>query len=357
MWRAKNYLKIPTLHEIRSVLIVKLSSIGDVVHTLPVLSALKENAPGLKVGWIVEDRCADVINKNPYIDALFIFRRKEMIEALKKGLIGKAYNILFSLIKDIRGHHFDLSLDFQGLLKSSFWVVAARTKWKIGCYGLKEGSRFISHEIKEGKGVHAVLRNLAVIKRMGIEVESINFPIVIDKDTNEWVEKFLNGIISKDTPLVLFNLGASLPQKKWPAKNWKRLASILIERDIKILLLGTIEENTIAQELIEELPSIASAVSKTSLMQAAGIMSKADLMISADSGPIHIASAIGIPVIGLYGPDSPLLTGPFTEKKRVFYLNLPCSPCYKRPVCNGSFECMDKITPEDVAKAVIELLY
>jgi heptosyltransferase-1 len=352
----KNLLKLdPRIH--KSLLVVKLSALGDVIHALPAAAALKRAYPWLKISWVTEDRYASILKRCPDLEEVVIFPREKIREAWQGKAPLKAWEILTELFRLLRGKDFSLSIDLQGLAKSAMMVFMAKAPVRLGCTGLKEGSYLFSRMVPQGQGLHAVERNLKVAEFLGAVPAPATFPLFLKEPEVGQARVLLNGLRGRN-PIVGLHLGASLPQKTWPLFRWEELVEGLCRRKgCGIALLGLEKDKPMAGSLMRRAGGQGvDLTGKTDLLTLAGVLSLLEVLISADSGPLHIAAALNIPVVGLYGPDYPSFTGPYTAKKKVFWAGLSCSPCYKRPRCAPPYPCMEAISAPEVLKAAGQFL-
>ena len=342
-----------------TLLVVKLSALGDVIHALPAVHALKTRYPWLPISWVVEDRCAPILYRCPHLKEVIVFPRQTIKFLWEKGEKGKALSHLWEFLKGLRARKFSHSIDLQGLAKSALMVMAAGAKERIACTGLKEGSSLITRSVPEGEGIHAVERNLKVAEFLGAGVKEAYFPIILQEEEKDRAEALLCGDEEKK-PLVGLHLGASLPQKTWSFGKWQELIGELQhqEKGLGLVLLGLERDRDLAENLMAgaEDPLI-DLTGKTGLFELAAVLSLLRVLVSGDSGPLHIAAALGIPVVGLYGPDHPRFTGPYTGRGVVIQKGLSCSPCYKRPSCAAPYPCMEAISAGEVLEAVKNFLY
>jgi lipopolysaccharide heptosyltransferase I len=346
-------------HHIRSLLLVKLTSLGDVIHALPTAISLKESFPFLKIHWVVEDRCAPILENQPFLDSVIIYPRRELQSLLSKGRMGPALKLLRDLRRKLRALKTDLSIDLQGLAKSALMVWLARAPERLGCFGLKEISYLLSKSLPEGKDLHAVERNLKVAEFLGADIENPNFLIGLREEEKRQADEFLRHLgVGPGTGLIGLQAGASLAQKCWPIEKITALAERISGLpDIRPVLFG---DQADRERLGPYGPQMSSRVINTlgelSLRQLAAMIDRCRMFIGADTGPLHLAVALGLPVIALCGADDPRWTGPYGPGHRVHYKKLSCSPCNKNPVCQGRFDCMEAIEVDEVMESVESLL-
>jgi len=337
-----------------NILIVKLSAIGDVVHTLPSLSALRKLYPAADITWVIEEAASDLIKDHPYLDRVVVSHRKCWIRDLKKGQIGKTIKDIRSFIRAVRERPYDLVIDFHGLLKSAIIVFLTSGRRKLGYHSMQELSGlFLNEKILEDMGKHAVLRYLDFPRYLGADLGEPEFLIPIQQENRERVEELLkaNRIDRKDG-FVVVNPIAFWETKLWEDEKFARLCDLIVERlKVSVIFTGSESESIHRIQFLMTLPSI-NLGGRTTLRDLAYLYQLGALLVTTDSGPMHLAAAMGTPVIALFGPTDPLRTGPFGQGHTVIRKGLPCSPCFLKKCATK--KCMREITVEDVFREVKE---
>jgi lipopolysaccharide heptosyltransferase I len=335
------------LEEFHRILIIRLSGIGDVVHTLPLLGALRKRYPRAYIAWLVQKKAEQLLLGHPYLDELIVFERDTWISGL------------LPLIKKLREKRFDLVVDSHGQFRSGLFAYITGAKARLG-FNAKDSrefnSLFINLKAPPFPGNwHAVERYLALAGLLGAEIEKKEFIIQIGNPEKEYIERFLTKEgIEKEELVIALNPGSSWKSKIWPGRKYAHLADILIKKfKAKVVLLwGPGEEKLIASitNSMKEEPIIAP---RTDLKQLTFLISRCTLFIGSDSAPLHIASAVSIPAIGLYGPTDAQRNGPYGSrnvviKKDINMLSCPRKGCRR---CRRN-DCMELITVEEVVKQV-----
>jgi heptosyltransferase I len=345
--------------KISRVLIIKLTSLGDVVHALPVAARLKETFPHLELHWVVEDRCAPLLENHPLLASVIVYPRKKIQACLKDRNWGQALKELWDLRQSLRRLDIQLSIDLQGLAKSGMMALMAWAPHRIGCSGLREISYWISRSLPEGRDLHAIDRNLKVPEFLGAPSGVPKFIMGLTPEEEQWAESFLNPHrIPEDSNLIGLQIGASFQQKCWPIPKWLTLIKKLSENPkLRLILFGDQSDRDRLDSHISDIPSrVISTVGDLSLRQLMALIQRCRIFIGADTGPLHLAVGLGLPVIALYGADAPQWTGPYGPRHRVHYKKLPCSPCYKKPTCQGRYDCLEAIGVDEVLDSVQEQL-
>ncbi|MBW2569966.1 MAG: lipopolysaccharide heptosyltransferase II [Deltaproteobacteria bacterium] len=344
-----------------NILIVKLSAIGDVIHTLPVLNAARKHYPDAHITWLVEEAAYSIIKGNKTLDRIIVSKRKTWI----KGLLGryrlKNIREICSFIKQLRDTEYDIILDFQALLKSGILIGLARGKRKIGFdKGMQHQEHsyiFLNERVPPvDMEVHALTRGMRLLKTIGISSNDIEYNIYISDQDRKKADDLLRQHEKKEYKL----LAAINPVAKWETKLWDnakfaKLADSLIKQyNARVFFTGSAEDRELTLDIISRMKGKAyNLAGMTSLKTLTAVYKKADFVVSTDTGPMHLAAAVGTPVVALFGPTAPWRTGPFGAGHQIIRADLKCSPCFKRQ-CK-TFDCMKQISVEQVLVGVERL--
>lgn len=343
----------------KSILIIKLSAIGDVVHALPLLEVLRKNFPEARLDWVVEEESSQIIDEHEEIDNVIISRRKSWQKRLLKGREGAAaLGEIKQFLKTLRSHEYDLVIDLQGLFKSAILTGLSKGKRKIGGNWGREGSQLFLTERPFLADVeeHAVDRYLKAAEYLEGEKNSWNGRVPIRKSDMRSIDRLLHYKGIEDEILVAINPMAKWKTKLWESKKFAILADRLQkELACKIIFTGSRQDRAEMDEIIESMDEQAvNLAGQTGLKELAYLYSKCQLLITTDTGPMHIAAAMGCPVVALFGPTAPWRTGPYGRGHKVVRDDIECSPCFKKR-CNH-VSCMKNITVDKVFETVKEKL-
>jgi lipopolysaccharide heptosyltransferase I len=338
------------------ILIIKPSSLGDIIHSLPFLKALRDAFPESFIVWVIDKNLTGVLEGNPLVNELITFDKDTWKQPAN---LPKTVSEMIKMIKKLRAQKYDIVVDLQGLLRSGIMTFFALSPSKIGFRHAREGSRlFYNRAVSANGSTHAVDKNLEVAKSLGANINSIEFPLHIH-DAERKAVKNLVGDISEYAVVIP---SARWETKKWPSENFGRLISHL---SIPCAVTGSISERETVQQVMRfsEGKGI-NLCGKTSLKQLIALIAGAKLVISNDSGPMHIGVALGVPVIALFGPTDPLKTGPagwsevYSEREekrlKVLKTSANCAPCLKKK-CRDHI-CMQEIRVDNVLAEVKEYL-
>jgi heptosyltransferase-1 len=322
----------------RKILIIKPSSLGDIVHSLPFLNTIRKRFPGAEIHWVVARGFEGLLDGHPMIDRLWIINK----DAWKKiGNIRGTLSELSSLFREFKMAEFDLAIDLQGLLRSGVITAATGAPVRIGFKEAREGSRlFYTHKVEGGMGIHAVDRYLKIADFLGCDVSEIGFPIP--------VFNIQHSTFNIHSPYAVLVPGARWKTKTWPAENFGKLSALL---PLETVIVGSGSDEVIADEIVVLSGGKAiSLAGKTDLKELIEIMRKARFVVSNDSGPMHIAAALGVPVFATFGPTDPLRTGPYGKGHTIIKADVSCSPCFRKK-CDD-MNCMKRLSVEKVYKEI-----
>jgi heptosyltransferase-1 len=324
---------------INKVLIVKPSSLGDVVHSLPFLNALKTCLPHAKIHWVIAKGLEGLLEGHPMIDRLLIIH-KDMWKKLSNAR--HTMKEITSLLKKLKNEKYDLVIDLQGLLRSGIITKATGAPLRVGFREAREGSRFFyTHKVEGGKNIHAVDRYLKVVEFLGCDIQDVRFPLPSNP-----VSSFKHSLMSENYAVLI--PGARWRTQVWPAEKFGELASKL---SIKTLILGTKSEIGAADTIssLSQGKSLSLA-GKTSLKELVEIIRHAQFVLSNDSGPMHIAAALHVPVFALFGPTDSIRTGPYGKGHTIIREDVTCAPCFKK-TCKD-MKCMNNLSAEKVHEII-----
>lgn len=335
-----------------NILVVKLSAIGDVIHTLPSLAALRRAFPQAHITWLVEEAAAEIILDHPDLNLVLISQRKTWMKKMKEGRVRESLREIKDFIFLLRERKFDLVIDFHGLFKSAFLVFLSRGGRKIGYDSYQELSGFFYREkIKEDMHKHAVDRYLDFLTYLGVDDGKPEFKIATGEKNKEKIQRLLAEDHVRG-PFIVINPVAYWETKLWDDERFAALCDRLGEEYplLPVILTG---QHSPSLEKIRSLCHRSDVVNweeKTTLKDLAELYQRAALLITTDSGPMHLAAAVGTPVVALFGPTNPLRTGPYGSGHVVIQEPLSCVPCFLKK-CD-KMTCMKGITVDAVMQGV-----
>jgi lipopolysaccharide heptosyltransferase I len=308
------------------IAIVRLTSLGDLVHTLSVAHAIRLHNPKDYIVWIVEEHERTLLLDNPAVDEVVVGPTRVWRRELRTpaGAI-KVLRELKELSDRLRALQIDVAIDAQGLLKSSIFTMLTHAPVRIG-FGWRSAreslsSLFTTHRVTPPPGVvHMVEWHLSLLAPLGIPVQEIGFPLPVVPEAEAKAAVVLQGHgVGPQDHVVTLIPTTRRPPKQWPLAFFRQLAERLAEDDPKariLLLVGPGEEGLLPV-LTQGLDGSAIPVSTTSIPESVAFLRRTHLVVGNDTGPLHLAAALGIPTIGLYGPTRPEVNGPYGPQVRV----------------------------------------
>jgi lipopolysaccharide heptosyltransferase I len=328
------------------VCLIKPSSLGDVVHGLPVLSALRAHWPDAHLAWVVNRGLRGLLDGHPDLDEVIPFDRPKL--GLTPDKIAWTAHFLIGL----RRKGFDLAIDLQGLLRSGIIARATGAPVRVGLAEAREGSRyFYTHRVGSmGRESHAVDRLLEVAEAFGADVARPRFRLAFGAEDADWARTILQAI---PRPRLAVNVGARWLTKRWPPEQFAEVARRAVElQGAGLILVGAPEDRPLVDALKAALGPIESLdlCGRTSLSKLAALASEVDVFLSNDTGPLHLAAAAGPRVVGVYTCTSPSRTGPYGPGAVAVSSCVWCAPSFVKSC--PRLECMSELTPDRVWAAV-----
>jgi lipopolysaccharide heptosyltransferase II len=348
----------------KRILIVKPSSLGDVVHTLPVVHALKRCFPSCRIGWIVQESLRPILENDPAVDEIIpILIPSTSDPNAPKGIFlqaaGATVRTLAHLRRNFQSRPYDLVLDLHASFRSGLLALTNPGGLRIGFADAREMNTFFQHRriAADPRKPHAVDKNLAFSDYLECPSAPEDFRAATGPAEREKARVFLEqaGMGATDR-LVYANPAARWETKFWTVKAWAELADLFIGRGAARVVFGggpgdAAYIGEIAKAMRE--PAV-SAAGRLSLSESVALLERADVYVGVDSGPMHIAAFIGTPVVALFGPTDPAKVGPYGAGHKVIRRNdLDCLACRKRS-CNNR-RCLEDITAEEVFRETVEL--
>ncbi|MBN1547666.1 MAG: glycosyltransferase family 9 protein [Syntrophaceae bacterium] len=337
-----------------NVLIVKLSAVGDVIHTLPSLTALRNLYPSAHITWLIEEAAADIVRDHPDLDGVIISRRKAWLKEIKAGHLREPLREIGAFLRALRDRNYDLVIDFHGLFKSAVLVFLVRGKRKLGYDSYQELSGlFYNEKIPEDMHKHAVDRYLDFPRYLGAASVTPEFKIAVGSDNREKVDALL-AVNQIRGPFIAINPMAYWDTKLWREEHFAALCDRIGEAyGISVVLTG---QPAPSLEKIRAMSryGVINLEGQTTLKDLAELYRRAVLLITTDSGPMHLAAAMDTPVVALFGPTDAQRTGPYGARHMIIREPLSCAPCFRKQ-CR-EMTCMENITVEKVFAAVQDML-
>jgi ADP-heptose:LPS heptosyltransferase len=348
----------------KRILIVRLSSFGDVIVTLPVARAIKATYPRAHVAWLIQSGLQDMLKHNPYVDEVIPVDLLSVTDKYATPLtwIRGSVRLVQNLVRTsrlFRERPFDVVFDFQALFKSGIFAYLNRGAARYGFKNARECSRvFLNHPIfVRDKSRHAVYNFLDFAAHFGCETEPVEFPIYVSQEDRNHVDRLLQSEgVGDDDFTVFFSATARWESKYWDQSSFATVADKLVERyNAKPIFSGLPSEEPYLRQITELMHEKGIVLAgKTTIPQFFALMQRCGLFVGIDGGAMHTAAAMGIPVVALFGPAITSWIGPFGQEEGIITLNLPCAPCNKKRCADR--RCMTGITPQMVLDRVAKIL-
>ena len=333
------------MNDYRHILVIKPSSMGDIVHAMPTCAAIRRAYPKARLTWLVKREWAGLVERIEGVDRVW---------PVDSTLIG-----WLSQVSPLRAEHFDLVIDLQGLLRSAAIGWLSGSPLLVGFTNGREGSPWFYSKLVPVPSLemHAVDRYLLVAKAVGaVAFGTPEFCFRIPQSDHDQVDRLLSRSgVAPGTSWVAMNVSARWSTKRWPAESFAEVADRLQQEGYgSVVLIGGPGERAKVATVTGQMKTPAiDLTGATTVGLLPALLSKASLLITNDSGPMHIAAAVGTPVVALFGPTSALLTGPYGAGHSVLTGNVSCRPCFSRTCSNVlPLECLRAVSPEQVLAAV-----
>lgn len=326
--------------------------IGDVVMTLPAITAVREAYPEARISILVKPWVADLLRISPDVDEVIVYERPGVHE----GLGG-----LFRLVRELKTKKFDMAILLQNAIEAAIIAWLARIPVRAG-YNTDGRGIFLTHSAirsKEILRVHQVEYYLGMLKALGLGAGRKDVRLLIGEEEKAFSDRILKERgIAEASLLIGLAPGATYgPAKRWYPERFASVADRLIERfSARVLLFGSAGDHEVARSIQGKARNaLVDLTGETTLREAISLIARCRLFVSNDSGLMHVAGALGTPTVAIFGSTNPLTTSPVGQKSIVITKNVDCSPCLKE-TCPTDFICMDLITTDEVYNTAVALL-
>lgn len=306
------------------VAIVKLSSLGDVIHALPVAHGLKAEKPETAISWIAEVREAAILRGHPDLDAVIsVDTRRWRRQVRSPGGARQVWREVGALRRELAGARFDVAIDLQGLLKSGWVTALTRAPLRIGFTPGRSreplGAFFTNSRVcPPASARHMVEQYCALLAPLGVRPLRREFALRVEPAASVAIDDFLHRSgVKRDDRLIALNPGAGRAEKRWPLRHFRTLANQLwAEAGARVLIVWGPGEEQPARLLAAGLASAPILAPPTDLVTLAALLARCSVVVGSDTGPIHLAAALGTPTVGIYGPTSAERNGPYGPRAR-----------------------------------------
>ena len=347
---------------LKKILIIRLSALGDSIHTLPLANALRKTYPDIQLDWIVEDKAEKFIVNNPLLDNVYVLERKKW----KKSGVLTAFKAFFEIIKKIQNERYDIVIDTQQLFKSSVIMGLSKGKRKISLDDGREFSFLFANEIIKTNrkqfdiNRHVVKRNLEIAQYLGCKDMKPEF--VLPDLSSEYSQNIIDIInnLDKTKKTIVIAPATTWENKHWSVQGWIELINEF-KKECNIIITASEKEKTLTSQILSKISdgNITDLSGMTSLADLVYIFKHSNLVISPDSGSAHIAWAAAQPsIITLFFATSAKRTAPFGGKYYSISAKSACSPCMKKHCTQKTLKnnCINDIKPEEIINIVKKVL-
>ncbi len=362
--------------EFQRILLIKFSATGDVVQTVPVLNKLRRRYPHARIDWLMRPGVADLLQYDLAITNVVPMPREDWSKPWRLAPYARAAQ----LVALLRSAQYDLVVDLQGQLRSAVFAFATGAPVRIGFdrprasawaqsarrypeatrkhawQGAREGAwlAYTHHIAVPNLNLHAVDRYLGVVPMLGLDDGPADFSFPIPDAASDRVEVLLRDHDVDQSKLVVMAPGTVWETKQWPPERFAAVARHCLEGNLAVVLIGSDGERALCESVRQQAPGTVNIAGETTLSELAALLRMARLCISNDSGPMHLAVALGRPVVSIFGPTSPLWAGPYHRPDAVVRADVPCAPCYLRLLarCPHDHACMQEVAAQAVIARV-----
>ena len=356
--RARRGRQLPA-GRVARILVVRLSARGDLAFASPLAGALRRRYPEARIAWVAEERTADVILHNPHLDEVIVWERGAWKRLLRRGRWGTLAREVADFFGGLRERRFDVAIDAQGLLRSGLVAFLSGAPVRVGL-GSREGSRLLMTRVVERggdeRGIASEYRFLAEV--LGLPTDRFAMEIPRGREESARVALMLEDVgLSGD--FVAVCPFTTRVHKHWFEDRWAELIELALARiGVGVALLGGPADRAAADRILGAVadagpnaPPLADLVGRTTLGEAATVVSRCSALVGVDTGLAHMAHAFGRPATLLFGSNTPYLDPP-GPRATILHSGRPCSPCRGRLVCDGRIDCMRDIPVEQVFAAL-----
>jgi heptosyltransferase-1 len=363
------------------ILLIKPSAVGDVIHTVPVLAKLRARYPKARIDWLLTPAIAEFIGHHPALSKVVPFDRQTFS---RFGRSWKASAGLLQLLTAIRQARYDLVIDLHGQFRSALFTLVSGAPVRIGFdrprkeverasldrlgkdallhgwTGTREGAWLAySHVIPiPTLDVHAVERYLWVSRLLGLDGGPPDFRLPIPVSASDRIDELLGHRQLLGWPLAVLVPGTVWQTKHWRAEGFAEVARHFSRAGLAVVLAGSAKERERCRVVADGCPGSCDLSGQTTLSELAALLSRAAICVTNDSGSMHLAVALGRPVVSIFGPTDPVWVGPYGRPEAVLQARLPCVPCYLRKLraCPYDHACMKEVSSTSVIERVQQVM-
>lgn len=322
------------------IIVIDLLYLGDLMFATPFFKELRKNFPKARIDLIVNSAFHSIMNDNTNFDNVYAYNKKW---TLKQSI---------EFAKQLKKNNYDLGINIHGSWRSAIILRLINPTYTIG-YG-KKGQLFLNRRLVQPHNQHMVDVYLNLLKEMNLRVEPSLPYLEIKKSVQDEIDKkLIQWGINPEEKLIALNAGGTWPTKRWTVNGFAQLADVLNRKYGRVIFVGSAGDLSLVEEIVnlmETKPVIATG--KTSLPELAALLARCNLVISNDSGPVHVAAAVGTPTITIFGPSDDIKYRPLGEKHKIVTSSVDCRPCGKHQCPLGHHRCMADIKVEKIINEI-----
>jgi heptosyltransferase I len=361
-------------HEFGKILLIKLSAVGDVVHTIPVLNKLRRRYPAAQLDWLATPAIGELLRHHPAITNVIEFAREDWSTPWRPTPFVSYARLALKL----RRTAYDLVVDMHGQFRTAIFALATGAPVRIGFdrprarvwdasprkfpeearkhawQGAREGSwlAYTHHIPVPTLDLHAVDRYLKVGPLLGLDDGAADFSFPIPREATNRIDALLEYYGIASAKLAVLAPGTIWETKEWRSEGFAEVARYFLQKGFAVTLIGADRERAVCEEVARLAPGAVNLAGETTLSELAALIRRSTISVTNDSGPMHLAVAVDRPVVSIFGPTDPIWIGPYGRADAVLQASLSCSPCYLRQLsrCGHAHACMQDVS----ARAVIE---
>jgi len=331
----------------QAILIVRLGAMGDIVHALPAAAALRARFPRARIDWVVDEKHRQLLELVPILDRVVLLRRTSSI-----------WRRLTELRRTLRAMSYDVAVDLQGLIKSAVVAKLSGARRVVGFEWAHLRDRragwFYTDMYDPSGSPHVIHKNLALVGSLGADVTTLRFPLAISGSTV--IDAWRASAPAISAGYVVLNPGAAWPNKRWPPERFGAVASWLWrERQLRSVVTWGPQDEALATSVVEAARGAAVLAPPTGVADFICLVRQARLVVSGDTGPVHLAAAVGTPVTGIYGPTDAARNGSWAHTESVVSRYDQCR-CHYRRRCQVARWCLTDVSVDEVIRVIRQRL-
>jgi ADP-heptose:LPS heptosyltransferase len=336
--------------KVRRILVIRTAYVGDVLMTLPMLKPLRDGFPGATITFLTSSSAEPVLENCPHVDEVVTFNPFWFYKAQKGEY--------FTFIRDFKSRRFDMVIETRADIREIMALVwPLKARYKVS-YGVGGGGWALSHVVPYPGLKHKVEYHLDIARYLGCPVTDVDWGVRLTDDEREKAVSLLKsrGIVK---PFALVHPGSRLKLKMWRPERYAALIRKMADDGLKVALLGHPSEKDVTDDILDKSGGAAvSLVGAFDMRQLMAVIAEAGLLVCNDSGPLHMAAALGTPVVAVFGPSKSVETAPYLVKSEVVEKDYPCRFRCDESVCQNVryHGCMEDISVDDVFRAVQKIM-